>query len=213
MADVFGSDIFNDPAPVVQRKRVEAGTYVGRLYGIADLGTQQKIDKKSGEEYVERIVKFSFELPTELSDFGKGKLEPATVHDQFVKFELKPNSKSQRLTMFKYAQALVGLTQETLSGFRVDSLLGKACSLTIDSDGEYDNIVGISALAKGMTAPGQINPTIKYSVLADGFDSDAFKALNKGARRAITKSVEFQDWAKQNRVQADEITRDCAKDQ
>jgi len=213
MADAFNDalDIFGGSVPVIQRRRIEPGAYIARLYSIADLGTQPKTDKKTGEAYTERIVKLSFELPSELSDFGKGKLEPATVHDMFVRFELKPNSKSQRLTLFKYAQALVGLTAETVASFRIDSMLGKACSLTVESDGEYDNIAGVSLLAKGVPAPEQINPSFKYSVLADGFESDEFKALNKGARRAIVASVEFQAWAKDNRVEAQAIAAECAK--
>lgn len=212
MDDVFqeAQDIFGTSVPVVQRKRIEPGAYIARLYAIADLGTQSKTSTK-GEEYQERTIKFSFELPTELSDFGKGKLEPASVHDQFVRFELKPNSKTQRPTLFKYAQALVGLTAETLSTFRVDSLLGKACSLTIESDGEYDNIAAVAPLTKGVSAPEQMNPSFKYSILSDGFESDAFKALNKGTRRSITKSAEFAAWEKDNRAQANAIKADCAK--
>lgn len=212
MTDAFleAQDIFG-AVPVVQRKRVEGGTYVATLYGIADLGTQTKTDKKSGEQYTERILKLSFELPTEMADFGKGKQEPLSIHDQFVKFELKPNSKSQRVTLYKYAAALIGLTQETISQFRVDQMIGKSCSLEIDASGEYENIANVSALMKGFNAPKMINKPIKYSIIADGFESDAFKSLNKGARRTIIGSQEFLDWSKDNRVQAEEIKKDCAK--
>ena len=219
MNDVFESqDIFSDPVPVRKGKNPKPGTEVGVLYGIFDVGTKELKDKETGEPYNVHNLQFFFELPGQTVKVD-GVDKPMLQRDSFVKYELdtkRASSTNQkagttRPTLYGYAAALAGVTPKNAQDFRLKSMLGKACIISIVENGEYTNIADAKPLLRDQVAPKPFNPLVAYSIVADGFESEKFDSLPAGVRRSITESLEFAAFAQGNQAAAAKIREACKK--
>lgn len=88
-------------------------------------------------------------------------------------------------------------TAEELAGFDLKNIAGKGCLITIthvEREGKkYANVASISALPKGLTAPGASKEPTIFSV--DEPDEAIFAALSDKLKDTIRNSQEWRDKA------------------
>ena len=160
------------------------GTHVARAVGVIDLGTQ--VGEYAGERTVRHQIVIRWELPHETLDVD-GKPMPMLCSRFYT---LSSHEKS---TLRKDVEAWMGRRfngEEVLNGFDCRRLLGKACQVTIQhNDAGKAKVIAVSALAKGMQCPPQVNQNSYYEI-EQGRDA-AFDALPKGFQRIIE---ECQEW-------------------
>ena len=171
-----------------------AGSHLGRLYRILDLGTQ-KVEWQ-GAIKMQRKLMFSFELHGEDNDG-----QPLTTTDG------KPLMISKRYTMSLGEQSTLRkdleswrgkkFTPEELQGFDLNVLLGKfaMCNVTHnDREGKtYANLSGLSqvpAALKKLPEPAGVNELFILSL--DEFDQAKFDSLSDGLKEVIKKSAEWR---------------------
>ena len=171
-----------------------AGSHLGRLYRILDLGTQ-KVEWQ-GAIKMQRKLMFSFELHGEDNDG-----QPLTTTDG------KPLMISKRYTMSLGEQSTLRkdleswrgkkFTPEELQGFDLNVLLGKfaMCNVTHnDREGKtYANLSGLSqvpAALKKLPEPTGVNELFILSL--DEFDQAKFDSLSDGLKEVIKKSAEWR---------------------
>ena len=171
-----------------------AGSHLGRLYRILDLGTQ-KVEWQ-GAIKMQRKLMFSFELHGEDNDG-----QPLTTNDG------KPLMISKRYTMSLGEQSTLRkdleswrgkkFTPEELQGFDLNVLLGKfaMCNVTHnDREGKtYANLSGLSqvpAALKKLPEPAGVNELFILSL--DEFDQAKFDSLSDGLKEVIKKSAEWR---------------------
>jgi hypothetical protein len=162
----------------------DAGATPGRLYTIADLGTQESTWQ--GEIKSNRKVMLIFELPEIKHEFdpNKGK-EPAVISREFT---FSSHEKSALAIFLNSWQ--IDVTDE----FDLGSLLGKEGLINIihnESNGTtYANIDSVIPLPKGMKVENQYNHSVVFSLV--DFDQEIFNKLPEWIRKKITKSPEFK---------------------
>ena len=171
-----------------------AGSHLGRLYRILDLGTQ-KVEWQ-GAIKMQRKLMFSFELHGEDNEG-----QPLTTNDG------KPLMISKRYTMSLGEQSTLRkdleswrgkkFTPEELQGFDLNVLLGKfaMCNVTHnDREGKtYANLSGLSqvpAALKKLPEPAGVNELFILSL--DAFDQAKFDSLSDGLKDIIKKSAEWR---------------------
>ena len=171
-----------------------AGSHLGRLYRILDLGTQ-KVEWQ-GAIKMQRKLMFSFELHGEDNEG-----QPLTTNDG------KPLMISKRYTMSLGEQSTLRkdleswrgkkFTPEELQGFDLNVLLGKfaMCNVTHnDREGKtYANLSGLSqvpAALKKLPEPTGVNELFILSL--DEFDQAKFDSLSDGLKEVIKKSAEWR---------------------
>ena len=170
---------------------IEAGTYIGRLFMLVDLGTHET--EYLGKKRDRRTVRLGWELPTELKDFGKGKLEPHVVGKTYT-LSLGSKDKPSALRMDLEAWRGRPFTDEEADQFDIGKLVGVACMLTVShkaktSGGIYAALTGIGKPMKGLDCPAAILPALGYQ-LSDRAEG-CFQSLPQWIRDEIQKSKEW----------------------
>lgn len=169
-------------------KPLEAGTHVGRVCGIINIGTIT--DNFKGEDVTRNRVFISFEIPSQLKDDGK----PFTVGQEFTL------SMHKQGNLLPFIESMLGvkLDKEESKSFDVYSLIGKTAMVNVihsepNADGNvFANIKSISPLPKGMAC----DPAIVEPYLFDyeeNFNADFVWAMNEkmSLYKKITRSEEW----------------------
>jgi hypothetical protein len=172
-----------------------AGSHMGRLYSIIDLGTQKS--EWEGKVNFLRKVKFFFEL------FGKDDNGKALVTS-----EGKPLIQTRNYTLSLGEKAALRIdlqswrgkafTQEELKGFNLKNLLGKFCMVNIihtDRQGNtYADCKGLSPVPNALRELGEPTPVnaIRYFSL-DEYDPLIFAGLSEGLQKTINESAEMRN--------------------
>jgi hypothetical protein len=169
------------------KKTAPQGAHIGRCYQIIDLGTTE--DKKFGGR--KRKVQFLFELPNELATFDDSKGEqPFYVRTSMTL------SMSEKANLRKFIESWIGksMTDREASNFEIMDLLGTPAMLNVSHRvtdvGTFANIMSISPLPKGITCPGQINPSLAYDTTAH--NQEVFSLLPEFIREQIMQSDEYR---------------------
>lgn len=175
------------------------GTHQAICYMSVDMGTQTT-------QWGERPQIFiGWELPEELRDDGK----------PFIASRMYNNSIGTHYeSVFKtHLEAWRGkkFTEEEIARFDSDRLVGTHCLLTIThntvGDRTYANVVGVTALPKGMEKAKPVNPPVIWnfetSTRAD------FDALGTRLQDKIVASPEWKIWVEhEHKPKAEEIDDD-----
>jgi hypothetical protein len=175
-----------------QRELIPAGTYVARCYSVVHLG--HVTQKYMGEEKVVDLVRFTWELPTELKCFNQDKgMQPCAISKEMT-FSL--NEKSNLRAMLN-AWRGKALTEEEAKAFDLAKLIGAPCMINLihqpsksNPERVYERIAAVMPMMKGMTCPPQHNPSMEFSVL--DFDRDKFMSLPAFLQEMITDSKEYK---------------------
>jgi len=108
------------------RELIPAGTYVARCYSVVHLG--HVTQKYMGEEKVVDLVRFTWELPTELRCFNQDKgMQPCAISKEMT-FSL--NEKSNLRAMLN-AWRGKALTEEEAKAFDLAKLIGAPCMINL----------------------------------------------------------------------------------
>ena len=175
-----------------QRELIPAGTYVARCYSVIHLG--HVTQKYMGEEKVVDLVRFTWELPTELKCFNQDKgMQPCAISKEMT-FSL--NEKSNLRAMIN-AWRGKALTEEEAKAFDLAKLIGAPCMINLihqpsksNPEKVYERIAAVMPMMKGMTCPPQHNPSMEFSVL--DFDRPKFESLPAFLQEMITDSKEYK---------------------
>lgn len=166
-----------------------AGTHVARCYSIIDLGTQTI--EYMGEEKDLHQVRVTWELPEEKAVFKEENGEQPFVLSKdytlslYEKANLRRDLESWRGRQFSEAE---------LAGFDISKLIGVPCLLSVvhkttQKGKTFANISSVSALAKGMACPKQVNPNVEYSI-TDG-SNDVFRSFPDWLKKKIEEAHEW----------------------
>ena len=133
-----------------QREVPPAGTFPARCYQIIDLGHQTT--SFEGQAKVVPQVRISWELSETMAD-GR----PFSISKDYTA------SFGPKATLRKVLESWRGraFTQEELSGFSLENVLGKPCMISVvhkpskDGTQTYANVGNVMALPKGLDCPPQ----------------------------------------------------------
>lgn len=181
--------MFKAPAPEMKPRSVcPPGTTIGRLYILADIGTQ-KMEWKGEEKFLRKAI-FTFELPLKTKVFKEENgPEPYVVTAEYTL------SMSDKANLRAMIEAWLGkkLSKEEASEFDISSLVGKPALITISNetkgDKVYANVVSVAAMMDGMTVPPPVNKPVIYQI-SDG-RGGTFAQLPEWIRKKVEKSMEF----------------------
>jgi hypothetical protein len=172
-----------------QRELLAEGTYPARIYEYIHLGTQK--GEWEGRETNYYKIRFTFEFPTEKRTFTEEKGEQPMVmsFDATLSFNEKANLR-------KIAEACYGkITDAEAVNFDVDTLIGKACLVSVAHKPPKDGIVysyisGFMPLMKGLSVEDQINPSKVLTF--ENWSEEVFATLPKFVQEKITSSKEYK---------------------
>lgn len=166
-----------------------AGSHVAICYRFIDYGTQQ-VEWK-GTTKLQRKVLLGWELPNEVMEDGK----PFTISRKYTW------SMSEKSNLRHDLEAWRGkaFTTDDFTGptrFNIKNILGKACLLSVvheTRDGNtYANLMGVSALPKGMPVPSLTNEIAYLALEKHLFDQHVFDKLSDKMKETIRSSPEFK---------------------
>ena len=180
--------IISDSGSSTTFEQPPAGSHSARCIAIIDLGTQKSTYE--GETQSKHQLVIRWELSNELMTDGEHKGKPFTVSKFYTA------SLHEKAGLRKHLAAWRGrdFTPEELKGFDLQSILGKACMLSVVmSDKGKAKVEAVMALPKGMTIPAQVNPSFNFSLSGDQFSAASFEALSKGFKEMVTQSPEYQN--------------------
>lgn len=166
-----------------------AGTHVARCYSIIDLGTQTI--EYMGEEKDLHQVRVTWELPEEKAVFKEENGEQPFVLSKDYTLSLYEKANLRRdLESWRGRQ----FTEAELAGFDISKLIGVPCLLSVvhkttQKGKTFANISSVSALAKGMACPKQVNPNVEYSI-TDG-SNDVFRSFPDWLKKKIEEAHEW----------------------
>ena len=191
------------------RPTVEAGSQLGILYGIIDLGTQKTEWK--GEIKMQRKILLQFEFPafTHVFDEKKG-AEPLVLSRKFTW------SMGDKANFKAFVQGWRGkaFTKEEANSFDVGKMLKVPAFINIverTSNGKtYQNIDSASKPPKGYAIPELHNEPKIFSVGYHGFDSDVFKNLYPWVKKVIAESAEYGERYGTNSLIPEHVTEKAA---
>lgn len=176
-----------------------AGSFVGRLFRVVDLGTHR--DDKW--QKLSHLVQFAWELPGKKMADGR----PYLVQKRYT---LSHHEKSRlRIDLESwYAKKFNTAQLNKAGGFDLAKLVGRPALLTIahSDDGKFANVVGISPLPEGVECPPAINPTFVFEIEQWGQPS-AMAGLSDKQREFIGQAEELNK-RQQREPGADEIESD-----
>ena len=171
-----------------------AGNHVAICYRFIDLGTQ--LIEWKGAQKTQRKVLVSWELPNELMTEGEYAGKPFTIGKKYTwsmheKATLRHDLESWRGK---------GFTDDDFDGpnrFNVKNIIGKPCMLFVVHESKegttYSNIKGIAAMPKGVTAPGQVSPSVYFSLVPEFFDNATLDGLSDKLKEIIKGSPEYKE--------------------
>jgi len=151
---------------------IAAGSHQAVCYGCVAIGTQPS------EKFQPRPkIMLIWELPHERGDFGDKKNVPRAISQRYTL------SLGKKATLRHVLENWRGraFTEEELSTFEIDRLIGANCLLTVQhtsSGGKtYANVTSVAPLAKGMTKFTAENPPLYFNL-----DEAIDKALVSGGQ-------------------------------
>lgn len=170
---------------------IEPGSYCARVYQMIELGT---IPGFQGA--LQNKVRIGFELPTEKMIFDEAKGEQPRVISQEYTLSFHEKSKLRKVIEACDPKALEIDENGFMEEFDVETLIGKACLITVaqkakqDKSGNFSFIDNCTRLPKGMTCPAQINP--KQVLSYDNWNEEFFQSLPMFIREKIESSEEYK---------------------
>ena len=167
-----------------------AGSHLARCYAVIDMGTQSHTFQ--GDTRLQRDVRLSFELPTELMTGKydpKAKGRPHSVHVT-SKMSLHPKARLRKLLKGWRGK---DFTPEEAETFDPKKLVGLAARLSLVEDGDFVNIDAVSPVdPKKEKLPKQINPPIFVSLEEGEFEPEMFERLSPKSKEKIQGSPEYK---------------------
>jgi hypothetical protein len=187
----------SESAKATERQLPEAGTTMGVLVQLIDMGLQET--NWDGEKKMSPKVRLTFELPDQVIEgevVENGKTTKVTK-PMMVSLELT-RSLGERATLRKHLESWRGaaFTSKELASFSLKNLLGKAALLTLmhktsQAGRQYCAINAISKLPKGMTAPKEsVSSQVFYEI--ENGQNEVFAALPEWLQDKVRASKEFQ---------------------
>lgn len=160
-----------------------AGATAARCCAVIDLGTQESTYQ--GEVKHSPKVLLTFELAETRSD--------GTAHRVSRRMTTSLHPKAQ-LRAFLEQWRGRAFTEDELAAFNVAKLAGAPCLLNlahVERNGkQYANILSVSPVPKGMTAPGLQNAPTVFDMSAP--DWQAFAGLSSRMQETISTSPEYK---------------------
>ena len=168
-------------------ENIPAGTYVGILFSIIDLGSHQ-VMTKDGEK-IRPKIRFTWELPGKTKEIN-GVAKPLIISGEYT------NSMYQNSRMRPVIEGLLGakLRDDEAANFDIEafsSLLGTAILISIveSEDGKYTNVATVAPMVSGMPKPKQFNENVLFEI---GTSSEEdFMRLPEFIRKKILASEEY----------------------
>jgi hypothetical protein len=163
------------------------GSYQARIYSIVHIGHVKRSWK--GQESIKDVIRFSFELPTEMYEFNPEKGEQPYSLSREETASIDPRS-----GLFKMAAAC-GINLKEEEEFDVKDLLGKTLMITVDSyeteNGSFNGIQAYSPIPKGLPVADAVNETVFYD--CEDPDEDVFDTLPEFLQKKITDAKALRD--------------------
>jgi hypothetical protein len=175
-------------------KPVPAGTHLGRLYRLVDIGTQQ--GEWEGKITNQRKIIFYFEL------FGEDESGQPLVRDDgkpLMVTKYYNRSLHEKSTMRKHLQAWLKVDFDNLDEpFSMADLLGKFAMVSVSNykskaneiKASIDSLSAVPAMLAKHGMPEGVNELMLFDL--DKFDSEKFQKLSESIRGLIEKSPEFR---------------------
>ena len=203
----------SESAKATERQLPEAGSTMGVLVSLVDLGMQET--NWDGEKKISPKVRLTFELPDQVIEgevVENGKTTKVTK-PMMVSLELT-RSLGERATLRKHLESWRGaaFTSKELASFSLKNLLGKAALLnlmhkTSQAGRQYCAISAIGKLPKGMTAPKEtVNSQVFYEI--ENGQNEVFAALPEWLQDKVRASKEFQNASGKPTVSKTELDAD-----
>jgi len=172
-------------------KIAPAGSWLGRLYRVIDLGTQKS--EYMGQVKMLRKVKFFWELHGDelKTDDGKPLIQTRNYTLSLGdKASLRKDLESWRGKSF---------TDDELRGFDLRNLLDKWCMVTVqhrtaNNGNTYADAVAITpvpAIVQKAGMPQGVNPCVLFDL--QKFDQEVFDSLSQGLKDQIMLSAEYRN--------------------
>jgi hypothetical protein len=178
-------------------KIVPAGTHLGRLYRIVDLGTQTS-KYEGGEVKMQRKVMLGWEVHGEADDGTPLLTDEGKPMAVFKNYTLSWN---EAATLRKDLQAWRGQpwTDKEAARFDLKNVLGQWCMLNIihrpgNSDGKmFANVAGISPVPGFLKKQGLPDGQNELQMFRLGDpDWELFETFSKGLKAKIESSPEYK---------------------
>ena len=174
-------------------KPVAAGTHLGRLYRIVDIGTQQ--GEWQGKITHQRKIILYFEL------FGEDEQGQPLVRDDgkpLIITKYYNRSLNEKSTFRKHLQSWLKIDFDTVEGFNVEDLLGKFAMVSVsqykgkngDMKASVDGLAAVPAMLSKHGMPEGVNPIFTFDL--DKFDSEKYASLSEAIRNMISMSPEYR---------------------
>lgn len=172
------------PDSVTKKELAPKGTHVARVVSLIDLGTQVPTDPKLTPM---RKINITFELCKCIKEFN-GVKKPLVVSRMWTFTRAKGGKLREMIKAWKG----VDISKES---FKIDSLLGQECLVTIShsDDGQYANVESVSAVPTGLVeVPPAYNKLSLLGLNPGEFDMEVFKSLPDFIKAKITSTQEFR---------------------
>lgn len=175
-------------APKPVRTLAPEGTHIARCVGFIHIGTVQ--ETYMGELKDSNKIRLTFELPEETKVWKEGEdPKPVVISQEYTL------SMGEKANLRKLVNGMCGSMSEEEAGcFDVESLVGKACLLTIvhktsKAGNERAEIATASPLMKGQVCPPQVNPSkiLSYS----NWDEELYNSQPDFLKDKIKTSKEY----------------------
>ena len=190
-------------------KNAPAGSHLGRLYKIVDLGTQQ--GEWEGKATYARKMIFYFELHGE-DDKG----QPLVNDDgkPLIVTKYYNASLGEKATLRKHLQTWLNLDFSKMpEGFKVENILGKFAMInvtTYQKDGKtrasVEGLSAVPAIVQKHGLPEGINDISIFDL--NKFDSAKFDSLSDGVKKMIVSSPEYRALTQKPEQPADDFSND-----
>ena len=190
-------------------KNAPAGSHLGRLYKIVDLGTQQ--GEWEGKATYARKMIFYFELHGE-DDKG----QPLVNDDgkPLIVTKYYNASLGEKATLRKHLQTWLNLDFSKMpEGFKVENILGKFAMInvtTYQKDGKtrasVEGLSAVPAIVQKHGLPEGINDISIFDL--NKFDSAKFDLLSDSVKKMIVSSPEYRALTQKSEQASDDFSND-----
>jgi len=169
-------------------KPLEAGTHIGRVCGLINIGTIT--DTIKGTDVTRNRISIAFEIPGELREDGK----PHVINQEFTL------SMNKNGNLLPFVESMLGrkLDKDEAKEFDVYKLIGTPAMVNVihsapNADGNvFANIKSVSPLPKGTEAPAPVVEAYMFDY-EENFKPEFIWALNEKSAlyKKISRSEEF----------------------
>lgn len=175
-------------------KPVPAGTHLGRLYRIIDIGTQQ--GEWQGKITHQRKIILYFEL------FGEDETGAPLTRDDgkpLIITKYYNASLHEKSTLRKHLQTWLKIDFDQLEEpFSAKDLLGKFAMVSVSNyksknnelRAAVDSLAAVPAMLAKHGMPEGVNPLFMFDL--EKFDSEKYASLSEGVRKMISLSPEYR---------------------